>query len=74
MGNEQQLKKESKLKELASRRLSVINDQTRDIHDDVASLNEALVDRGKEESLRLIGNIRTRLNILKEQITNGDIV
>jgi len=59
---------------LSSRRIKVINTQTFELHDDVASLNEALVDKEKEESVELIDSIRTRLNILKDQIVNGDIV
>jgi len=63
------------MKELVtSRRIKVINDQTRDIHDDVSNLNESLVDREMEECLLLIDSIRNRLNILKEQIVNGDII
>ena len=59
---------------LNSRRIKVINTQTSELHDDVANLNETLVDKGKEESVELIDSIRTRLNILKDQIVNGDIV
>lgn len=59
---------------LDSRRIKVINSQTYELHDDVASLNEALVDKDREESVMLIDNIRTRLNILKDQIINGDII
>jgi len=60
--------------EVTSRRIQVINSQTSDIHDDVANLNESLVDREREDSINLIESIRTRLNILKEQIVNGDII
>ena len=59
---------------LNSRRIGVINTQTSDLHDDVANLNETLVDRSKEESVQLIDSIRTRLNLLKDQIVNGDII
>lgn len=59
---------------ITSRRIQVINSQTSDIHDEVANLNEALVDKDRAESLEHIENVRTRLNILKEQITNGDII
>lgn len=59
---------------ITSRRIQVINSQTSDIHDDVANLNETLVDKDRSESLENIESIRTRLNILKEQITNGDII
>lgn len=59
---------------LSSRRIRVINAQTSELHDDVANLNETLVDRDKEESVMLIDSIRTRLNILKDQIVNGDII
>ena len=59
---------------ITSRRIQVINIQTSDIHDDVANLNEALVDKEKGEAVDIIESIRTRLNILKEQLTNGDIV
>ena len=59
---------------ITSRRIQVINTQTSDIHDDVASLNEALVDKDRVESVEYIESIRTRLNLLKEQITNGDII
>ncbi len=59
---------------LTSRRLTVINLQTGDVHEDIASLNEALVDREMVESLELIDSIRTKLNLLKDQIVNGDII
>ena len=59
---------------ITSRRIQVINAQTSDIHDDVANLNEELVDKDRAKSVELIESIRTRLNILKEQITNGDII
>ena len=59
---------------LNSRRIKVINTQTYELHDDVANLNEALVDKDKEESVDLIDSIRTRLNLLKDQIVNGDII
>jgi hypothetical protein len=59
---------------LNSRRIKVINTQTYELHDDVANLNEALVDKDKEESVELIDSIRTRLNLLKDQIVNGDII
>jgi len=59
---------------LNSRRIKVINTQTSELHDDVANLNETLVDKDKEESVELIDSIRTRLNILKDQIVNGDII
>jgi hypothetical protein len=59
---------------LSSRRIKVINFQTGDIHEDAASLNEALVDRDQEESLKLIDSIRIKLNLLKDQILNGDII
>lgn len=41
---------------------------------DVSNLNESLVDRDRVECLERIESIRTRLNILKEQIVNGDII
>lgn len=59
---------------LNSRRIKVINTQTYELHDDIANLNETLVDKDKEESVALIDSIRTRLNILKDQIVNGDII
>ena len=59
---------------LNSKRLQVINHQTSDIHDDVASLNESLVDKDRDESINFIESIRTKLNILKDQIINGDII
>tara|TARA_R110000851_G_scaffold27764_4_gene77863 strand:+ start:4079 stop:4276 length:198 start_codon:yes stop_codon:yes gene_type:complete len=59
---------------VTSRRIQVINAQTSDIHDDVANLNEELVDKNSKESLELIDSIRTKLNILKGQITDGDII
>ena len=57
-----------------SRRIRIINYQTEDIHTDVSSLNESLVDRDRVDCLSLIESIRTRLNILKEQIVHGDII
>ena len=59
---------------LSSRRIKVINTQTYELHDDVANLNEALVDKEKDESVELIDSIRARLNLLKDQIINGDII
>ena len=59
---------------LNSKRIQVINDQTDDLHDDVASLNEALVDKEPQESINFIEAIRTKLNMLKEQIVHGDII
>ena len=59
---------------LNSRRLQVINHQTSDIHEDVSSLNESLVDKDRDESINFIESIRTKLNILKDQIINGDII
>lgn len=59
---------------LTSRRIAVINSQTYDMHDDVANLNEALVDREPEDALKLIDSLRNKINILKEQITDGDII
>ena len=59
---------------LNSKRIQVINDQTEDIHDDVASLNESLVDKEPVESINFIEAIRTKLNILKYQIVHGDII
>jgi hypothetical protein len=59
---------------VTSRRIKVINSQTSDIHDDVACLNEELVDRDRDNCLEFIDSIRTKLNILKDQIINGDII
>jgi hypothetical protein len=59
---------------LNSKRLQVINHQTGDIHEDTASLNESLVDRDRDESINLIDSLRIKLNILKDQINNGDII
>lgn len=58
---------------LDSRRIRVINHQTSDIHSEVASLNEALVDREPTESLELIESIKTKLNILKRQVSSGEL-
>lgn len=57
-----------------SRRIRIINYQTTDIHIDVSDLNESLVDKDRVECLEIIDSIRTKLNILKEQIVNGEIV
>ena len=57
-----------------SRRIRIINYQTIDIHTDVSNLNESLVDKDRVDCLGLIESIRTRLNILKEQIVNGEII
>ncbi len=59
---------------LDSKRLQVINHQTSDIHTDVASLNESLVDKERDEAVGFIEAIRNKLNILKDQIINGDII
>tara|TARA_R110000772_G_scaffold50518_3_gene116122 strand:+ start:12632 stop:12826 length:195 start_codon:yes stop_codon:yes gene_type:complete len=57
-----------------SRRIRIINYQTSDIHTDISNLNESLVDKDRVDCLELIEMIRTRLNILKEQIVNGEII
>lgn len=59
---------------LDSQRLKVINFQTGELHEGVASLNESLVDKDREDCVGLIESIRTKLNILKDQIVNGDII
>lgn len=59
---------------LDSRRLKVINSQINDIQDEVADLSDALVDREKQLSVQCIEDIRSKLNMLKEQLVNGNIV
>jgi len=57
-----------------SRRLRVINSQIKDLHNDVANLSEALVDREPEDCIAFIDSIRIKLNILKEQILKSEII
>ena len=59
---------------LDSRRLKVINSKINDIQDEVADLSDALVDREKQLSVQCIEDIRSKLNMLKEQLVNGNIV
>jgi len=59
---------------ISSRRIRIINYQTLDIHNDVSNLNESLVDKDRVECLVLIESIRTKLNLLKEQIVNDEII
>jgi len=59
---------------LDSRRLKVINSQINDIQDDVADLSDSLVDRDKESCIQFIEDVRSKLNMLKEQLVHGDIV
>jgi len=66
-------KKENR-ESLDSRRLKVINSQINDIQDDVADLSDSLVDRDKESCIQFIEDVRSKLNMLKEQLVHGDIV
>lgn len=59
---------------LDSKRLRVINTQIFDIQRDVADLSDSIVDREREEAVKYIESIRNRLNMLREQITDGDII
>lgn len=59
---------------LNSKRLRVINVQIKDIHVEVTSLSDSLIDREHKESLEYIENIKTKLNLLKDQVVNGNIV
>lgn len=59
---------------LDSRRLKVINSQINDIQDDVADLSDSLVDRDRESCIQFIEDVRSKLNMLKEQLVHGDIV
>jgi len=59
---------------LDSRRLKVINSQIKDIQDDVADLSDSLVDRDRELCIQFIEDVRSKLNMLKEQLVHGDIV
>jgi hypothetical protein len=59
---------------LDSRRLKVINSQIKDIQDDVADLSDSLVDRNRELCIQFIEDVRSKLNMLKEQLVHGDIV
>jgi hypothetical protein len=56
-----------------SPRILDINRHTSELHDDIASLNEALVDKLPKESLDLIERIRKGLTILKAQILENQI-
>jgi hypothetical protein len=66
-------KKENR-ESLDSRRLKVINSQIKDIQDDVADLSDSLVDRDRELCIQFIEDVRSKLNMLKEQLVHGDIV
>lgn len=63
-------KKES----ITSKRIQIINHRTSEIHNLVSDLNEHLVDRERAESLQHIDSIRSQLNMLKDEIVNGDII
>lgn len=66
--------KGEKRESLFSKRIQVINHRTHEMHNLVANLNEHLVDRDMAESLQHIDSIRGQLNMLKDEIVNGDIV
>ncbi len=67
--------KDMKVREsLNSRRLKVINTQIFDIQNTVADLSDSLVDRERQDSIDAIESVRGKLNNLKEQLVNGDIV
>ncbi len=59
---------------LESRRLKVINHQVNDIQSDVADLSDSLVDRDRESCIQFIEDVRSKLNMLKEQLVHGDII
>ena len=59
---------------LNSKRLGVINSQIKDIHLEVTNLSDSLIDREHKESLDYIENIKKKLNLLKDQVVNGNIV
>ena len=60
--------------ELTSKRIQVINHRTSEIHSLTSDLNESLVDRERAEALNQIDSIRNHLNMLKDEIVNGDIL
>ena len=64
----------SKKESLNSKRIQVINHRTEEIHSLTADLNEELVDRNRTEALNQIDSIRNQLNMLKDEIVNGDII
>lgn len=59
---------------LNSKRLRVINSQIKDIHSEVTNLSDSLIDREHKESLEYIENIKSKLNLLKDQVINGNII
>lgn len=59
---------------LNSKRLRVINTQIKDLHLEVINLSDSLIDREHKESLEHIENIKIKLNLLKDQVVNGNIV
>lgn len=59
---------------LNSKRLRVINSQIKDIHLEVTNLSDSLIDREHKESLEYIENIKSKLNLLKDQVVKGNIV
>ena len=59
---------------LNSKRLRVINIQIKDLHLEVTNLSDSLIDREQKESLEYIENIKIKLNLLKDQVVNGNIV
>ena len=58
---------------LNSKRIQVINYAIKDIYSDVSNLSENLIDTDTIESMRIIEELKSKLNSLKDQVTNGHI-
>ena len=59
---------------LTSRRISVVNQSTKELYDLVTELSEALMDRDQGESLHKIVELGAYVKSVKEQIVNGDLL
>lgn len=59
---------------VTSRRISIINQSTREIYDKVDELSEALMDRDQSESLHIIVELQSYIKGLKDQTINGDFL
>jgi len=63
-----------KREDVNSRRVRIINHVISEINTDVTDMHERLIDKEKIESLECIESIRGKLNLLKDEILNDDIV
>ena len=61
-------------KSLFGRRVQVISSQTEDMHNEISTLYENLIDGEYRGSLDSVERIRIMLNLIKNQIIEGDII